>query len=161
LHKNTIRMRIKLGQLPAQRSAGKFGEEYRISRRALAEAGLIDAPEPITEPLQQSETAAEPEAPPAITPVSPSQELLSDLIQRHEQAMFRLGYLEAEVSRHKALAEHAESLRTAALEREIEVRELRRELEHAREREHEIDELHRLLREMEQNTERMRQEIEQ
>ena len=46
LHKNTIRMRVKLGQLAAERAVGKFGEEYRISRRVLVDAGLLAASEP-------------------------------------------------------------------------------------------------------------------
>src|SRR4051812_11124640 len=81
LHKNTIRMRVKLGQLPAQRAMGKFGEEYRITRQALVEAGLLTPPDPPTtafvipeaETLPSLETAS-PSAAPA------SQEILSDLL---------------------------------------------------------------------------------
>lgn len=158
LHKNTIRMRVKLGQLTAERAVGKFGEEYRISHEALIEAGLLAPPIP---PEPSPPPAAPGSPPPAEpTPHMPSQAVLADLLQRHEQAMFRLGYLEAELVRHKALAENAESLQTAAREREIEVRELRRELERAQERVREIDELRSLLREMERNTEQMREEVE-
>jgi excisionase family DNA binding protein len=161
LHKNTIRMRVKLGQLTAQRAVGKFGEEYRISRQVLVDAGLLAPPEPpppSPEPPPQAPTAP----PEAASPVlgQPSPELLSDLLQRHEQAMFRLGFLEAELVRHKALAENAESLQATAREREWEIRDLRRELERAQEREREIDELRSLLREMERNTQQMRDEVE-
>jgi excisionase family DNA binding protein len=162
LHKNTIRMRVKLGQLTARRASGKFGEEYRITRQALVEAGLLAPPDPIAaapvNPPQPGPETALPEGSP--TPYIPSQGALQDLFQRHEQSMFRLGYLEAELARQKALAEHAESLQAVANEKELELRELRRELEHARERVREIDELRGLVREMERDTERMREEVE-
>ena len=41
LHKNTIRMRVKIGQLEAQVRNGKFGEEYRISHAELVRAGGV------------------------------------------------------------------------------------------------------------------------
>jgi excisionase family DNA binding protein len=160
LHKNTIRMRVKLGQLAAQRAVGKFGEEYRISRQVLVDAGLLAPPEPPPSPEPTVEVPPPPADTASASPGLPSQELLSDLLQRHEQAMFRLGFLEAELVRHKALAENAESLQAAARERDWELRELRRELERAQEREREIDELRALLREMERNTEHMREEVE-
>ena len=161
LHKNTIRMRIKLGQISALRAPGKFGEEYRITQEALVTAGLLAPPEP---PPVPPESAAAPltetRSTPADTHSMASQEALSDLFQRHEHSMFRLGYLEAELARHKALAENAESLQTVAREREMEVRELRRDLERAQERVREIEELRGLVREMERDTERMREEVE-
>jgi excisionase family DNA binding protein len=164
LHRNTIRMRVKLGQLLAARAVGKFGEEYRISRQALVDAGLLAPPEPAPSP--EAPTApigdATLHSPHSGLPPSglPSQELLSDLLQRHEQAMFRLGFLESELGRQKSLAENAESLQAVARERELEVRDLRRELERAQEREREIDELRGLLREMERTTQQMRDEVE-
>jgi excisionase family DNA binding protein len=157
LHKNTVRMRVKLGQLAAQRAVGKFGEEYRISRTALIEAGLLALPDPAPSSSLSSPHSAVAED---TTPTMPSQAIITDLLQRHEQAMFRLGFLEAELVRHKTLAENAESLRVTAREREMEVRELRRDLERAQERAREIDELRSLLREMERNTEHMREEVE-
>jgi excisionase family DNA binding protein len=171
LHKNTIRLRVKMGQLPAQRAMGKFGEEYRISQRALVEAGLLTPPEPLTTPAISTDPAGNaslsthtpaPPLPgsPQDTLYRPSQEPLSDLFQRHEHAMFRLGFLEAELARHKALAENAESLQAAAREREMQIRQLRQQLERAEERAREIDELRTLVREMEQDTERMREEVE-
>jgi excisionase family DNA binding protein len=161
LHKNTIRMRVKLGQLAAERAVGKFGEEYRISRRVLVDAGLLAAPEPPTpSPQAPAEVGIRPPETASPSTAAPSQELMADLLQRHEQAMFRLGFLEAELVRHKALAENAESLQNTAREREWEIRDLRRELERAQEREREIDELRSLLREMEHNTEQMREEVE-
>jgi excisionase family DNA binding protein len=162
LHKNTIRMRVKLGQLSAERALGKYGEEYRISQRTLIEAGLLASPEPPstpagspTPPLLDSGERPEMETVPVASPA-----VFSDLFQRHEHAMFRLGFLEAEITRHKALAEHAESLQAEAAERELEIRELRRDLERAQERVREIDELRNLVREMERDTERMREEVE-
>jgi excisionase family DNA binding protein len=162
LHKNTIRMRIKLGQIAAQRAQGKFGEEYRLTQAALIDAGLLTPPEhpsPLaaTAPLEQTERAP---APSPDTPHMASQGALLDLFQRHEHSMYRLGWLEAEMARHKALAEHAESLQVEAGEKELENRELRRELERAQERIREIEELRSLVREMERDTERMREEVE-
>jgi excisionase family DNA binding protein len=161
LHKNTIRMRVKLGQLPAERAMGKFGEEYRITRQSLVEAGLLAPPDPppAAFTIPEAETLPSLEAAPP-PPSQVSQELLADLLQRHEQAMFRLGFLEGELGRQKALAENAESLQVEVRERELEVRELKRELERAQEREREIDELRTLLREMERTTEQMREEVE-
>jgi excisionase family DNA binding protein len=159
LHRNTIRMRVKMGQLTADRAPGKFGEEYRISRQALTEAGLLAPPDPGQ--ASPDPTQAERNPPIGPTPSMPSQAIMADLLQRHEQAMFRLGYLEAELLRHKSLAENAETLQVEAREREFEVRELRRELERAQERTREIEELRSLLREMERNTQQMREEVEQ
>jgi excisionase family DNA binding protein len=162
LHKNTIRMRIKLGQLDAHRAQGKFGEEYRIERAALIKAGLLTPEEPpstptVTPPLADPDLL---EAPRLDTPPIASQAALLDLLQRHEQSMYRLGWLEAELARHKALAENAESLQQTAWERELEIRELRRDLERAQERNREIEELRNLVREMERETDRMRDEVE-
>jgi excisionase family DNA binding protein len=161
LHKNTIRMRIKLGQLPALRAPGKFGEEYRISQDALVAAGLLAPPgSPLAEPESSAHTEVTAGMPSTDTPDMASQTALLDLFQRHEHSMFRLGYLEAEITRHKALAENAESLRTVAQEREIEIQSLRRDLERAQERVREIEELRGLVREMERDTERMREDVE-
>jgi len=161
LHKNTIRMRIKLGQIPAERAPGKFGEEYRISRDALVAAGLITPPDTPPSPLEPPVTDPLTDEPsPGDTPHMASQTALLDLFQRHEHSMFRLGYLEAELARHKALAENAESIQEAAQEQELEIRELRRELERSQERVREIEELRGLVREMERDTDRMRADVE-
>jgi excisionase family DNA binding protein len=162
LHKNTIRMRVKLGQIPAHRAQGKFGEEYRIERAVLVELGLISPHEPPPTPTV-TPSSPEPdllESPRLDTPPTASQAALPDLLQRHEQSMYRLGWLEAELARHKALAENAESLQQTAQERELELRELRRDLERAQERNREIEELRNLVREMMRETERMREEVE-
>jgi excisionase family DNA binding protein len=170
LHKNTIRMRVKLGQIPAFRAAGKFGEEYRISQSTLVAAGLLTPPElpHAAAPSLPQETSGRPVEPAHEGPHTPSQEgphipsqgPLLDLLQRHEQSIYRLGWLESELARHKALEEHTDSLQAAAQEKELENRELRRELERAQERAREIEELRSLIREMERDTERMREEVE-
>jgi excisionase family DNA binding protein len=178
LHKNTIRMRVKLGQIPAFRAPGKFGEEYRISQSALVEAGLLSPPGPPqppspplpselserpTDPSHESPDRSlneSPHTPLPDGPYIPSQEPLLELLRRHEQSIYRLGWLESELARHKALQEHTDSLQAAAQEQELENRELRRELERAQERAREIEELRSLVREMERDTERMRQEVE-
>jgi excisionase family DNA binding protein len=161
LHKNTIRMRIKLGQIPALRAPGKFGEEYRISQDTLVTAGLLSPPDTPSTPPEAPSTQATPAEPSTSdTPAMAPQTALLDLFQRHEHSMFRLGYLEAELARHKALADNAESLQSVAQEREIEIRELRRDLERAQERVREIEELRGLVREMERDTERMREDVE-
>src|SRR5438094_10217767 len=84
LHKNTTRMRVKLGQLEAQVRNGKFGEEYRISHAELVRAGLIEgALEPADSPLPDFEPEAdldddlrpvpgEPDAPPASPSIAAS-----------------------------------------------------------------------------------------
>ena len=178
LHRNTIRQRIKAGQLEASVQIGKFGEEYRITRDALRRAGLLTEEEPLRggpaldpdildaefEPRDSgpgaeadgtglaSESAAGPVAVAA----------LQELYQRHEQAMFRLGYMQAELERLKALAERAESLqednharqselqslKTALDQKEqaaAEAEALRRELERAREHLREMETLRRDL----------------
>src|SRR5947208_12787519 len=119
LHKNTIRLRVKLGQLEAQVRNWKFGEEYRISHAALVRAGLIEGvldgqesplgdlsfeggDEPDLRPL--SEEPGEDLPAPALAAS------LAELFQRHEQAMFRLGFMQSEMDRMKSLGESAESL---------------------------------------------------
>src|SRR5438132_3733699 len=94
LHKNTIRMRVKVGQLEAQVRNGKFGEEYRISRAELVRAGLIEGVlDPSDSPLRDIESdgdpddelrpvPGEPEAPPPSPSIAAS---LAELFQRHEQ----------------------------------------------------------------------------
>jgi excisionase family DNA binding protein len=161
LHKNTVRMRVKLGQIPALRTAGKYGEEYRITESALVSAGLLTPPDIPSTPTEAAPTPT-PTTPeiPSDSPPMNSQTALLDLFQRHEHSMFRLGYLEAEMVRQKALAENADSLHAIAREREQEIRDLRRELERAQERVREIEELRVLVRDMERDTERMREDVE-
>ena len=126
MHRNTIRTRIRLGQLEATVHQGKFGEEYRITREALVKAGLLSSSGPLDEaaeaepvfqahvvdtPEEPAESStAEPEAPAEQHALANTVKALGELYQRHEQAMFRLGYLQGELERAKALAESAESL---------------------------------------------------
>jgi excisionase family DNA binding protein len=179
MHRNTIRLRIKMGQLEASVHPGKFGEEYRISRAALDKAGLLAASgslsEPLSEPLDGPPRAgsvldAEPvelSDPPLPGPAwgrDGSRETagtgvaamggVGELFERHEQAMFRLGYLQGEVERLKALADTAESLRADTAARETELRSLRTELE---EKEREAAEAEALR----QEAETLRAELEQ
>jgi len=165
LHRNTIRTKIRVGGLDAEIKQGKFGDEYRVSREALVRAGLI----PETPSENGSPTSPVFEA--DLVGRTPPEELasgsgpdvlagtvaaLSDLYQRHEQAMFRLGYLQGELERAKALAETAESLREAHDARGEEVSSLRMALEakerHAEEAEQarrELEAARLQLREME------------
>lgn len=154
LHKNTIRQRIRLGQLRATIQQGKFGEEYRIPHEALVEAGLL----PDAGPLEGADDSvlhaefipagpaangtAEPDAEPTAAPTVAA---LTELYQRHEQAMFRLGYMQGELDRVKALAETAESLRHDNEERRREVETLRSALD---EREQRAAEAERLREEL-------------
>jgi excisionase family DNA binding protein len=169
LHRNTIRTKIRVGALDAQIRQGKFGDEYRVSRDALVRGGLIpgDAPEAepapeaagtapdldsdlVGRPVAEDAPTAEPNA------LTGAVAALSDLYQRHEQAMFRLGYLQGELERAKALAETAESLQQAHDARSEEVATLRaalqeqerrtEEAEHAR---RELEAARAQLREME------------
>jgi excisionase family DNA binding protein len=157
LHKNTVRQRVRFGQLKAAILPGKYGEEYRISHAALVEAGLLqsdplapDDGDAVTVEFSPAVTpTAGPAAPEPLTPAAADGVgALRDLYQRHEQAMFRLGYMQGELDRVKALAESAESLRrdneqrreevdslrTALAERERAEQAAREELESARTR---------------------------
>jgi excisionase family DNA binding protein len=155
LHRNTIRLRIKLGTLAATVQAGKFGDEYRIPHEALVAAGLLQAdgaPMPPGETEAQRPAERAPRAAPAprmeavllgeggeeatdagtssgpeggSSGAPPPLEALTELYRRHEHAMFRLGYLQGELERLKALAETAESLREEHQARNQELEELR------------------------------------
>lgn len=127
-HPNTIRQRIRSGQLKATVEPGRFGDEYRISRDDLVAAGLLRDPVFST---------GEDEVPPAAEAArQPSGEAapaaLLDLFQRHEQAMYRLGYLQAELERNRALAETAESLRTDRDQRSLDLHDALQELDRIR-----------------------------
>jgi excisionase family DNA binding protein len=167
LHRNTIRTKIRTGQLPADTQVGKFGEEYRISHEALLQTGLLPHPQPevLTAepdldglPQDSGTTLPGPSIPAEGNALAATVAALADLYQRHEQAMFRLGYLQGELDRAKALAESAESLRRdhdaqlqelnsvrsalAVKEREaVEAERTRRELDEARRRLQEMERL--------------------
>jgi hypothetical protein len=187
MHKNTIRLRIKLGQLEADVRQGKFGEEYRIPHAALIRAGLVEGAleggAQHENCLDEAPTAAEQEraGPPGAggeeLPVPAFAGSLADLFQRHEQAMFRLGYMQSEMERLKSLAGNAESLRQDRMPPETEIAELRqqldeardqlrdaettrKELEQARQRLQDADDLRRLLADMERETARLRTVVE-
>jgi excisionase family DNA binding protein len=181
LHKNTIRQRIRLGQLEAVIQPGKFGDEYRISHQALVEAGLLPDAGPLDsagpEPVLDAEftSGAPPETPENGASPGPSAvAALSELYQRHEQAMFRLGYMQGELDRVKALAETAESLRQDnqslkhALEEQerqaAEAERLRQELEESRARLAEMEALRQnveQLRELSREQERVIETLEE
>jgi hypothetical protein len=153
LHKNTIRAKVKGGLLTAEVRVGKFGEEYRITHDALVDAGLLSgeyvSPAEMPEPDNVMDE-----------PFAPAQANLTDLFRRHEQAVYRLGWLEAELARTRALAENAESLKEQQMARELEVRDLKRDLESALARAREVEDLRRTVTDMEQETLRLRQEVE-
>jgi hypothetical protein len=139
--------------LAAEVRVGKFGEEYRISHDALVEAGMLTG-----EYVGPGDLMEDVEEPNGALP--PAHGNLADLFRRHEQAVYRLGWLEAELARTRALAENAESLQEQSVARELELRDLRRELERVHARAREADDLRRVLGEMEQETVLLRQEIE-
>jgi excisionase family DNA binding protein len=159
LHKNTIRQRIRLGQLDATIQQGKFGEEYRIAHQALVDSGLLPdsgpldsaGPEPVIDAEFTSGATAE-----NGSPSTANIGALSELYQRHEQAMFRLGYMQGELDRVKALAETAESLRQDNEEQRREVEGLKKSLSEQQQQaavaerlKDELAEAHRRLAEME------------
>jgi excisionase family DNA binding protein len=161
LHRNTIRTKIRLNQLEATVQQGKFGEEYRISREALIRAGLLSGAGPLeeaeeAEPVYEAdlvERTPEPEAPAAEAQPEPNGSALAstvaalgDLYPRHEHAMFRLGYLQGELERVKALAENAESLQKDVDERGQQLQELKQALA---EKEAQAAETERVQRELE------------
>jgi DNA repair exonuclease SbcCD ATPase subunit len=180
-HPNTIRQKIKMGLLEASVTQGKFGEEYRIAHETLVEAGLLSSSGPLGEasnsPVLDAELVEDRETPdgraerterPEEPPTSTALAALGELYQRHEQAMFRLGYLQGELERLKALEETAESLRRDNTARSEEVQTLKsalqekdaeaREAERLRqEREREARETERLRRELERAQERLRE----
>src|SRR4029077_16249320 len=129
----------------------------RISRHGLIEVGLLDETD-TAEDLDDSEV---------LVPIlheegatDPLRAALRDLFLHHENAMFRMGYMEAELERSKALAAEAESLQDEHHSQELELRKLRQELERSRSREAEIEELRSVLTEMEGEIERLRAEVE-
>src|SRR5262249_16345916 len=129
----------------------------RISRQTLVESGLLDATASI-DPPPDAEVLAPVEA--NLVADSSLRVALRDLFFHHENAMFRMGYMEAELARTKALAADAESLQVERRTQEQEIAQLRRELDHARARLAEIEELRSLLAEMERETARLRAEVE-
>jgi excisionase family DNA binding protein len=157
LHKNTIRNRVKGGTLTAEVRVGKFGEEYRLAHDALVAAGLL-AGEYVAPGDANAEILGEEEGSGELLPTPHGN--LAELFRRHEQAVYRLGWLEAELQRTKALAENAESLQNERVEREVELRDLKRELERAQTRAREADELRRMLLDLQQEAAGLRQEVE-
>ena len=149
LHRNTIRQRVRMGQLEATVQPGKFGEEYRISHEALVDGGLLKEEGPLGEGAEDVLEADFVPGPHAGEPAmaNPALAALGELYQRHEQAMFRLGYLQGELERVKALAETAESLRHRTEEQQQEMASLKRD----------ADEAERLRRELERTQERLRE----
>jgi excisionase family DNA binding protein len=176
LHRNTIRQRIKLGQLDATVQQGKFGEEYRITHAALVKAGLVspsgplgedtpaetvlhaeftfDTPSPDAREASGSETDRRDAGAENGAVSNTTLAALGELFQRHEQAMFRLGYLQVELERLKALEETAESLRQEGATKDQEVEALKTELV---EKERQAQEVEALRRELEQARERLRE----
>jgi excisionase family DNA binding protein len=154
LHRNTIRTKVKGGLLAAEVRVGKFGEEYRVSHDALVEAGLLAG-----EYVAPEDGLLEPEDGPG-EGLPPAAAGLADLFRRHEQAVYRLGWLEAELARTRALAENAESLQQESIEREVELRDLRRELERAQVQARDAENLRRMLQDLEREATSLRQEVE-
>lgn len=188
MHKNSIRQRVRLGQLEARVHHGKFGEEYRISHAALIAAGLLEGALEGMEGMEDLVDCSELEISEADlearelaqddTELPPSSlGSLTELFQRHEHAMFRLGFLQAEMERFRALADNAESLQKDRREYQNEMERLRRqleearaeaqaadtlrrELEEARERLRGAEDLRRMLAQMEQETTQLRAAVE-
>jgi len=159
-HPNTIRQRIKIGQLEATVQQGKFGEEYRITHEALVRAGFLSEAGPlekhggvVLEGEITEEGGGHGEGG-AGGNTSTALASLGELYQRHEQAMFRLGYLQGELDRLKALEETAESLRRDTASREQEVQGLRNALA---EKERKAAEAETLRQELDQTRERLKE----
>jgi len=140
LHRNTIRQKVRSGQLRAETRLGKFGEEYRIPRSALVAAGLLADGEAACEPVEAVSVTERVEAsspPPGANPEGAfdgGAAALRELLHRHEQAIYRLGYLQGELDRTRLLAERAESLQEQAARHAAELDRLREELAEARAR---------------------------
>lgn len=106
----TVRKYLKSGRLPFQTVEGKYGDEYAIPRSALEEFQGRVADRGVSTGGSNGRGVME---------------LYTELLQRHEQAVIRLGYLQSGEERRLALEEEAQSLRE---EREKEARK-REELE--------------------------------
>ena len=187
LHGNTIRKRVRQGLVEARVEIGKFGEEYRIPHSSLVTAGLIkegaDPPPQEAGPVFTPELVGDSDPTGAGSDAATNSTLpvdsgsstenarpgpdptaaLADLFERHSQAMFRLGYMQGEVDRLKAIADTAESLRQKDSDRVTELQSLQDELRIAREQAEEAtalrEELHRAQAKIEE-MDRMRRDLE-
>ncbi len=94
----TVRRYIRSGRLPAEKSEGKFGEEYKISRDDLLALGLSPAPLPSSEPVKRSEALQARQQPAApvhsgevMVPIS----VYNELLMKHEQMLVQYGMIRA------------------------------------------------------------------
>ncbi len=94
----TIRRYIRSRRLPAEKSEGKFGKEYKISRDDLLALGLSPSPIPSSDPVKRSE-ALQPRQQPA-APVHSGEVMVpisvyNELLMKHEQILVQYGMIRA------------------------------------------------------------------
>lgn len=115
LSEKTLRKRLRAGIIPGRQVEGKTGKEWRVRL-----------------PVEAGEAPGAPEPPPGETIAILDEPIVSlalyrELLTRHEQAVGRLGYLQAQVERLPALE-------AGAAAREQELREGREREAQARAR---------------------------
>ena len=94
----TVRRYIRSGRLPAEKSKGKFGDEYKISRDDLLALGLFPSAVPSSDPVKKSEalqprpqTAAPVHTGEVMVPIS----VYNELLMKHEQMLVQYGMIRA------------------------------------------------------------------
>jgi hypothetical protein len=117
----TLRRYIRSGRLAADKRRGRFGPEYFVSERALAEAGLEarprdDAGELVPRPSRAPAAAPSPAPPESTVPVS----LFQELQMKHEQLLVQYGMVRVGGMRLLELRSELEAKR-----RELEASEAR------------------------------------
>jgi hypothetical protein len=134
ISEKTLRAKIKAGEIQAQEVRGKFNKEWRVFLPD--DVPVVVEEGPALEPGKEGEVSAlgtalgegVQAAGPAVVPV----EVFSELLQRHEAATVRLGYLQAQSEQVKALKATEEELRAKAAQQEERARleaEARRQAE--------------------------------
>ncbi len=88
----TIRRYIRSGRLRAEKSEGKFGEEYRILRDDLLALGITSTPIKDSEALQTRRPDPAPVHPTEVmVPIS----VYNELLMKHEQMLVQYGMIRA------------------------------------------------------------------
>lgn len=122
----TIRKRVEGGLLEGKKIGGPNGLEWRIWLPSVPSEPASSPPEGPPEPPSSPPEGSQGPDPEGASGVSMSVYL--DLLTRHEQALMRLGYLQAEAARLPALTEGAAASAARAAELEARAKDAEREL---------------------------------
>jgi hypothetical protein len=123
----TLRRYIRSGRLAAQKRRGRFGPEYFVSERALAEAGLEpgpreDAGDLVRRPTRAPATTTDPAPSEPTVPVS----LFQELQMKHEQLLVQYGMVRVGGMRVLELRSELEAKRRELEASEARIARLRR-----------------------------------